>query len=145
MAESLSIGYPYQGAIPTRPLYIVFLAALHLLVGEKYDLILAGQTLLLALIPVMMYSWAKTSWPHCRTDRGSVRDLREWNSILISSQTRVSNTRTLLVDLPTLLLLTMACLFVVRWLGDAGNRCPDRRRTDGSADASSNKSLLLPR
>jgi hypothetical protein len=117
MAESLMIGYPYQGAIPTRPLYIVFLAVLHLAVGEKYDLILAGQTLLLALIPVMMYFLGKRL--HSRT-AGVIVALfaifREWNSVLISAQTRVSNTRTLLVDLPTLLLLMVACLFVVRWL-----------------------------
>ena len=48
---------------------------------------------------------------------------REWTSLLISSQTRVSNTKTLLVDLPTLLLLTLACLLAMRWLErkDRGN------------------------
>jgi hypothetical protein len=45
---------------------------------------------------------------------------REWNSLLIFSQTRVSNTKTLLVDLPTLLLLLIACLFTVRWVQRRG-------------------------
>jgi hypothetical protein len=36
--------------------------------------------------------------------------------LLVSSNTRVSNTKTLLVDLPTLLLLILACFFTIRWL-----------------------------
>jgi hypothetical protein len=121
MAQSLLIGYPYQGDIPTRPLYITVLAALHLLVGERYDLIVAGQTLVLALIPVVLFLLGNRL--HSRS-AGMIAALyaifREWNSLLISSQTRVSNTKTLLVDLPTLLLLLAACLFAVRWLQRRG-------------------------
>ncbi len=117
MAHSLLIGYPYQGDIPTRPLFIVLLAILHLLVGERYSLIIAGQTLVLALFPVVLYYLGKKL--HSRT-AGIIIALfaifREWTSLLISSQTRVSNTKTLLVDLPTFLLLTLACLFVLHWL-----------------------------
>jgi hypothetical protein len=117
MAHSLLIGYPYQGDIPTRPLYIALLAFLHLLAGEHYDLIIAGQTLVLAFIPVMLYLLGERL--HSRS-AGIMASLfaifREWNSLLISSQTRVSNTKTLLVDLPTMLLLLLACLVAVRWL-----------------------------
>jgi len=117
MAHSLLIGYPYQGDIPTRPLYIVLLAILHLLVGERYNLIIAGQTLVLALFPVVLYYLGKKL--HSRA-AGVIIALfaifREWTSLLISSQTRVSNTKTLLVDLPTFLLIALACLFVLRWL-----------------------------
>ncbi len=117
MAHSLLIGYPYQGEIPTRPLFIVLLAILHLLVGERYDLIIAGQTLVLALFPVVLYYLGKKL--HSRT-AGIIIALfaifREWTSLLISSQTRVSNTKTLLVDLPTFLLIALACLFALRWL-----------------------------
>jgi len=35
MAESLLIGHPYQGEIPSRPLYVVLLTALHLALGER--------------------------------------------------------------------------------------------------------------
>jgi len=117
MAHSLLIGYPYQGQIPTRPLFIVLLAVLHLLVGERYDLIIAGQTLVLALFPVILYYLGKRL--HSRM-AGIIIALfaifREWTSLLISSQARVSNTKTLLVDLPTFLLLALACLFALRWL-----------------------------
>ncbi len=117
MAQSLLIGYPYQGDIPTRPLFIVLLAFLHRLFGQRYDLIIAGQTVVLALLPVVMYYIGKRI--HSRP-AGVIVALfvifREWTSLLISSQTRVSNTKTLLVDLPTLLLILLACLFVLRWL-----------------------------
>ncbi len=117
MAQSLLIGYPYQGGIPTRPLYIVLLALLHVLFGQRYDLIIAGQTIVLALLPVVIYYIGKKI--HSRA-AGAIAALflifREWTALLISSQTRVSNTKTLLVDLPTLLLILAACLFALRWL-----------------------------
>jgi hypothetical protein len=121
MAESLLIGYPYQGVIPTRPLYVVFLAFLHLLFGESFSGLLAGQTVVLALIPVVLYYLGRKL--HSRGAGVIVALLaifREWNTLLVSSQTRVSNTRTLLVDLPTTLLLLSACLFVVRWVQRRG-------------------------
>ncbi len=117
MAESLLIGHPYQGDIPTRPLYIVGLAGLHLLVGENYESIVVGQTLVLAFIPVLIFLLGLVL--HSRA-AGVIAALiavfREWTTILVSSQTRVSDTRTLLVDLPTLLLVLVACLLAVRWL-----------------------------
>ncbi len=121
MSQSLLIGYPYEGVIPTRPLYIAFLAGLHALVGQQYPLIIFGQTLLLAAIPVLLYFLGKRL--HSRA-AGIIAALlaisREWNSLLVSSQTRVSNTKLLLVDLPTLLLMLLACLFVMRWLQRRG-------------------------
>ena len=117
MAQSLLIGYPYQGEIPSRPLYIVVLAGLHALLGERYDLIIVGQTLILALIPVLLYSLGVLL--HSRA-AGVIAALaavsREWTTLMISSETRVSNTKMLLVDLPTLLLVLAASVFTVRWL-----------------------------
>lgn len=117
MAHSLLIGTDYTGQIPTRPLYIIFLTALHLLFGENYNLIIAGQTLVLASIPVIFYALGKKL--HSRTAGVTIALLaifREWTSLLISSDTRVSNSKILLVDTPTLLLILLACLFAFRWL-----------------------------
>jgi hypothetical protein len=116
MGHSVLIGHPYQGDIPTRPLYIVFLALLHSLFGENYTLIIMGQTLLLAFIPVIFYYIGK--YIHSQIAGLTVAFFfifRELNSILITSQTRVSNSKTLLVDLPTLLLVSLSCLLVLRW------------------------------
>ncbi|MCJ7434785.1 MAG: glycosyltransferase family 39 protein, partial [Anaerolineales bacterium] len=116
MAHSLLIGHPFQGDIPTRPLYIVFLTFLHALFGENYKLIIAGQTALLALIPVVFYFLGKRIHSHTAgVIIAIIAIFREFTSLLISSDTRVSNTKTLLVDLPTLLLVSLACLFALRW------------------------------
>ncbi|HET9590101.1 MAG TPA: glycosyltransferase family 39 protein, partial [Anaerolineales bacterium] len=123
MAHSLLVGHPYMGEIPTRPLYIVFLTAMHALFGENYRAIIAGQTLLLAIIPVALYSLGKKL--HSRTAGLTVAlffIFRELTALLVSSDTRVSNTKTLLVDLPTLLLLLLACLFAVRWFESKAQR-----------------------
>ena len=117
MAHSLLIGHPYQGTIPTRPLYIFLLTVLHLLFGDNYRNIIAGQTIVLAVIPVVFYYLGKKL--HSRVAGITIAlffIFRELTTLLVSSNTRVSNTKTLLVDLPTLLLLTLACLFTLRWL-----------------------------
>jgi len=117
MAQSLLIGYPYQGEIPSRPLYIVTLAALHDLVGERYDLIIVGQTLILALIPVLLYTLGVQLQSRAAGVIAALAAIaREWTTLLVSSDTRVSNTKMLLVDLPTLLLVLAACFFTIRWL-----------------------------
>jgi hypothetical protein len=121
MAQSVSIGHPYQGVVPTRPLYVLFLIILHLLFGQNYSLIIAGQTFVLAFIPVVLYSLGRKL--HSRT-AGVVIALffifRELTSLLISSETRVTNTKMILVDLPTLFLLLLSCLFVFRWFERKG-------------------------
>ena len=116
MAQSVLIGHPYLGEIPTRPLYIFLLTVLHGLFGEDYRGIIAGQTLVLATIPVVLYYLGKKL--HSRAAGVTIAlffIFRELTTLLISSNTRVSNTKTLLVDLPTLLLLLLSCLFVFRW------------------------------
>ncbi len=123
MAHSLLIGTDYTGEIPTRPLYIVFLTALHLLFGEKYNMIIYGQTLALAAFPVLFYALGKKL--HSRLAGLTIALLaifREWTNLLVSSDTRVSNTKILLVDMPTLLLILLACLFALRWLERKDNR-----------------------
>lgn len=117
MAHSLLIGTDYVGEVPTRPLYIIFLTVLHLLFGENYNLIILSQTLVLAAIPVVFYALGKKL--HSRLAGVTIALIaifREWTNLLVSSDTRVSNVKTLLVDTPTLLLILLACLFALRWL-----------------------------
>jgi len=121
MAHSLLIGTDYTGEVPTRPLYIVFLTVLHLLFGENYNLLIAGQTLMLALFPVMLYTLGKKIHsPAAGMTIALLAIFREWTNLLVSSDTRVSNTKMLLVDAPTLLLILLACLFAFRWLERKG-------------------------
>jgi hypothetical protein len=117
LAHSLLIGQSYFGDIPTRPLYVVFLTFLHTVFGENYSRIIMGQTFLLALIPVVFYYLGKKI--HSRAAGATVAlffIFRELTSLWITSNTRVSNSKSLLTDLPTLLLLLFSCYFTIRWL-----------------------------
>jgi len=117
MAHSLLIGTDYTGEIPTRPLYIIFLTGLHLLFNENYNRIILGQTLVLALFPVVFYALGRRLHSHTAgVTIALLAIFREWTSLLVSSDTRVSNTKILLVDIPTLLLILLACLFAFHWL-----------------------------
>jgi len=115
-AQSVLLGMGYLGDIPTRPFYVLFLVVLHILFGQNYAWILAGQTCLIALFPVTLYFLGKKV--HSRTAGVMIAlfaIFRELTTLWVSSATRVSDTRTLLTDLPTLLMITLACLFVMRW------------------------------
>jgi len=123
-AQSLLLGFGFVQHIPTRPLFIVFLAALHALLGQDYARLIFGQTLLLALFPVALYFLGKRL--HSRAAGVTVAllaILREWNSLLVASDVRVSNTKMLLSDFVTTLALTAFLLLVLRWF---------RERRDGS-------------
>jgi hypothetical protein len=116
-AQSVLWGMGYLGAIPARPLYVLFLSLLHLLFGQNYTLIIFGQSCMLALLPVTLYFLGKKI--HSRAAGVTIAFFaifRELTTLWVSSATRVSDTRTLLTDLPTTLVLTLACLFVMRWL-----------------------------
>ncbi len=117
LAQSLLIGQGYLGRIPPRPLYVLFLAALHLFFGQNYSLILLAQTVILGLIPVAFYLLARQiGFPAAGIGIALLAIFREWNSLWLSSVTRVSNPRTLMTDLPTLLLLLLVAWSAVRWL-----------------------------
>lgn len=117
LAQSVLVGHPYQGEIPSRPLYISFLTILHLLFGQEYAGIITGQTLVLALIPVLFYLLGrKLHSPSAGVIIALLFIFREWTSLLISSKTRVTNTKMLLVDLPTLMILLISCLAAFAWL-----------------------------
>ncbi len=116
-AQSVLLGMGYLGDIPTRPLYILFLAFLHALFGQNYGLILAGQTCVLALLPVVLYLLGARV--HSRPAGVMIAlfaIFRELTTLWISSNTRVVDTRTLMSDLPTTLMICISALMVMRWL-----------------------------
>ena len=116
-AQSVLLGMGYLGDIPTRPVYILLLVLLHILFGQNYALIIAGQSCVLALFPVTLYFLGRKI--HSRAAGVTIAFFaifREVTTLWVSSATRVSDTRTLLTDLPTALMITLACLVVMRWL-----------------------------
>ena len=116
-AQSLLAGYGFVHPIPTRPLFILFLAGLHALLGQDYARLILGQTLVFALLPVALYFVGKQL--HSRAAGLTVALLaifRELTSLWVASDARVSNTKMLLSDFITTLALVVYLLVVMYWL-----------------------------
>jgi hypothetical protein len=115
-AQSLLMGYGFVHPIPTRPLFILFLTGLHALLGQEYARLVLGQTLIFALLPVALYFLGKQL--HSRAAGLTVALLaifRELTSLWVASDTRVSNTKMLLSEFITTLVLIAYLLLVLRW------------------------------
>lgn len=116
-AQTLLLGNGFGDLIPPRPLYIVFLAGLHALFGTGYAETVLGQTLVLALFPVVLFFLGKRL--HSRAAGvtvGMLAIFRELTTLWVSSETRVSNSKLLLSDLPTALAAAAFLLVAVHWL-----------------------------
>lgn len=117
LAQSLLIGADYFGSIPPRPLYVTFLAFLHLLAGQNYHVIIAGQTLVLALFPVFLYFLGKRIHsPAAGVIAALFAIFRELVALWVSSNIRVSNSKMLTTDFPTALGIALLCFVIIWWL-----------------------------
>lgn len=117
LSQSLLIGTDYLGGIPPRPLYVVFLAILHLLFGQNYPAMIAVQTCVLALFPVILYYLArKLHSPAAGVIVAFLAIFRELVGLWISSNTRVANSKIFTTDLLTAAGIALLCLVAVWWL-----------------------------
>ena len=115
-AQSLLVGYGYVHAIPSRPFFVLFLVGLHALLGQDYARLVFGQTLVFALLPVALYFLGRKI--HSRSAGLLVALLaifREWTSLWVASEARVSNTKMLLSEFITTLVLIAYLLLLLRW------------------------------
>jgi hypothetical protein len=110
----------WKGAIRdiviSKPLYVAFLSLLHALVGLDYGKVILLQTLVLALLPVVMYLIGKEM--HSRLGGITLAlfvILREMNSIQAVNFANVSNSKLLLSDTPATLLVAILLLLTIRW------------------------------
>lgn len=116
-SQSLIIGTGYFGGIPPRPLYVTFLAFLHLLFNQNYAAIIAAQTLVLGLFPVMLYFLGrKLHSPAAGVTVALFAIFREYTGLWIASNTRVTNSKMFTTDFPTAMAIAVICLVVIWWL-----------------------------
>jgi hypothetical protein len=116
-AQSVLIGNGLFGdAIPARPLYVIFLAALHALAGQDYVHVIALQSLVLALFPVTLYFLGNEI---------SGRPLGVMLAVLAATRDAMTNlaadfagnfsfSKFYLAELPTALLLSVFALLIIR-------------------------------
>ena len=105
-----------KDTVISKPLYIVFLSILHALVGLDYSKMILLQTLVLALLPAVIYLIGKEM--HSRLGGlilALLVILREVNSIQAINSANVSNSKLLLSDMPATLLVCVLILVMIRW------------------------------
>lgn len=115
-AQNLLIGNGFPDVLE-KPLYSLFLAGLHALVGQDYQNVVFAQIAVLALFPVVLYLLGSTL--HHRLSGGMLAFaliLRETNAIALSGEIRVSHSKLLMTDLPTALGIAVFTLLLMRWL-----------------------------
>ena len=117
LAQSIILGNGFRnGMTVVRPLYAAFLALLHTIFGNDYIHVTNGQIVLLALIPAIVFLIAKQlRYPAAGLASASWIIWREIYSIRLTPSVQVSNSRLLMSDLPTLLMIALVILFIVKW------------------------------
>jgi len=116
-AQSLLIGTGYFGGIPPRPLYVTFLAFLHLLFGQNYPAVISAHVLVMALFPIALYFLAKKLHsPAAGVMVALFAIFREYTGLWISSNTRVANSKIFTTDFATALSVVVISLVVFWWL-----------------------------
>ena len=115
-AISLWAGFS-GGSIILRPVYVWFLSLFHSLVGFDYAGMVLCQTILLALIPALLFLIGKEiHHPLTGLFAALAAILREINAIQISNTTVTSNTKLLLSDLPCMLVVLLFTLLIIKWI-----------------------------
>lgn len=124
-AQNIVIGNGYRGMqIPPRPLYILFLAIAHFIVGQDYNLVVLVQTFVLAFIPVCVFLIGRIMHSTAAGIAAAIMAvLRELTTILSTPFTDdVSNSKLLFADLPATLGIAIVLVFVLLWLRNPRNR-----------------------
>jgi hypothetical protein len=106
-----------------RPMYALFLDALHKIRGLGYEPIIPLQVAILALFPVFIYWLAEIL--HSRVAgiiAATLITLREANSIQLTGVITVSNAKLLMSDLPAAFGIALISLTVIAWLQNPNRR-----------------------
>ena len=120
VAQSALIGEGFKffnGWDVRRPLHGAYLTILHLIAGQDYEIMIALQVLLLALLPVALYFLARSLYNRAAgVVAAGLVILRETNSISITGKITTSNVKLLMVDLLVALAVIFFAILAVKWL-----------------------------
>lgn len=118
-AQSIIIGKGMAGEeFPARPIYIIFLAVAHALVGQDYNAVVAFQTIFLAAFPAILYLLGKEiSGRPLGIALATLAILRDLLSNEVAHFTvNVTYSKLLLSELPVALLLALFLLLAYQWI-----------------------------
>lgn len=118
-AQSILIGQGFGAdSIPLRPLYIVFLAFLHFLVGQNYHMMVFVQTLVFAMFPVLLYLFGRDFFGRpVGIAVALLAIFRDYTSNLVSPYTgNLSYSKVFLSEIPAAMLLILFLYLGMRWI-----------------------------
>jgi hypothetical protein len=117
-SQSILIGNGFENKIPPRPLYIVFLALLHMLVGQDYAKVIALQSMVFAVFPVLLYLFGREFFGRpIGISIALLAILRDSTSNLVSPFTgNLSYSKLYLSEIPTAIFLILFLLIGIRWI-----------------------------
>jgi hypothetical protein len=124
-AQNILIGSSkYLDAISSvRPLYSIFLAVLHLFLGQRLETLIVAQVVVLAITPALMYLLGtRLGGRGAGIFAAVLVILREKNSIAATNFIEVSHSKLLMSDLPTMTMLVAFVFFLVAWFQDKENK-----------------------
>jgi len=114
-AQNLVVGNGFPDVIE-KPLYSLFLAGLHTVVGQDYQNVIFAQIAVLALFPVVLYLLGSQ---FLNRFSGALLAftviLREANGIVLSGDIRVSHSKLLMTDFPAALGIAAFTLLLLGW------------------------------
>jgi hypothetical protein len=117
-AESVLSGYGIYGStIVPRPLFITELVYIFALSAGNYSRIITLQTLVLALIPILLFLIGKNLYGRSLGISLALLSIfREYDAIQSTPFIPVSNTKLVLSDLPALLAFLILTLLIIKWV-----------------------------
>lgn len=116
-AHEYLIGKPIPSEFGVKPLYSLFLAFLHFLVGERYVILVSLQIVVLAVIPVLVYLiTASLSNRPAGLVAALLIIIRERNGIALSNVIEVSHVKLLMSDIFAMGLVAFSIYLLLRWL-----------------------------
>jgi hypothetical protein len=119
LAQSVLIGERFgTDHIPPRPLYIVFLTALHLLAGQSYEGMIFIQILVFALFPVFLYLLGKELFGRpLGISIALLAMLRDHTSNFVSPFTEhLSYSKVFMSEMPAAILMVLFLFLGIRWI-----------------------------
>lgn len=125
--QSVLVGERFKSwdlPFPRRPMYALLLGFLNFIGNQKYEAVMAGQIILLALFPVVLYLLSRNlSNRFVGFMVAVLAILREGNAIRLSGNLTISHSKLLMSDFPAALGVALFTYLIIVWL-----QKPDSRR-----------------
>jgi hypothetical protein len=116
-AQDILIGEGPNNTVVLRPLYIFFLAFLHMVGGQEYNAVIFFQVLFMAAMPAFAFLLGSRLGGRATGLLSALLIIiRERNAIALTDVIEVTHSKLLLSDVPTIALMLLAVYAFINWL-----------------------------